>query len=261
MADIILRKDNGTITLTKDSRRLLVKTVSAGSGSGLPTTTGNDGYALIEVSGVGAWRPIKDSYIVPAFAISSFSAVASVVEVGASVVQPDFTAAYNRTPDTATLDDDEGSTQKDVISTPTSFFSDETFQKTANNDAVQFTLNADEAGDADSSNANISWQPRTYWGVGVDGLSTEADIEALANNALDNNRQRTFSVTAGAGEHIYYSYPESYGAGTFFVGGFEGGFELVSDSISVTNAEGVTQDYRLYKSTNPNLGTTTVQVV
>lgn len=226
----------------------------------LPPVTGNDGYAIIEVGSVAAFRPILEAYVVPAFAINSFAASTSVVETGASVVTPSFVASYNRTPDVATLDDDEGSPQKDVSGTPTAFSSDGTFAKTANNDSVLFTLGADEGVDSDSANASIAWRPRAYWGIGVDGLSTEADIEALANNALDNNRQRTFTVTAGAGEHIYYAYPTSYGAATFFVGGFEGGFDLVSDSISVTNANGVTQNYRLYKSTNPNLGTTTVQV-
>ena len=100
----------------------------------------------------------------------------------------------------------------------------------------------------------------TYWGVGPDGLSSEADIEGLANSALASSRGRTFTVTAGSGEHIYYAFPSSYGTPTFFVGGFEGGFELEASAVSVTNVNGVTQNYDLWKSTNANLGTTTVQV-
>lgn len=259
----ILRTGPRQFVIRQNKKRLTIRGFGGGGGDGLPPTTGNDGYALIELAGVGAWRPILEEYIVPTWAIDSFAAVAAVLEVGATAATPAFTASYNRLPlNSAILKDDEGSADKDVTSTPTAFSSDETYAKTANNDSVQFTLEAKEnAADTPvTRNTTIAWQPRTYWGVGPDGLSSEADIEGLANSALDNNRQRTFTVTAGATEHIYYAYPASYGAATFFVGGFEGGFVLVSDSISVTNAFGVTQNYRLYKSINANLGTTTVEV-
>jgi len=251
MAEIILKQDG----------KLVVQDVQVGgSNTGLPPTTGNDGFALIELSGIAAWRVIKESYVQANFAISTFSASASVVEVNQSIVTPAFTASYNRTPTTALLDDDEGSAQKDVTSTPTSFASNETFQKTANNDSVLFTLTADDGDTPVLSNTSISWRPRTFYGVDVDGLSTEGDIEGLANQQLDANRQITFIVTAGAGQHIYYAFPDSYGTPTFFVNGFEGGFILEADNVSVTNAFGNTQNYDLWKSTNANLGTTTVQV-
>lgn len=237
--------------------RLNVRAGGAGGG-GVPT--GNDGFALIELSSIAEFRPIKEEYIVPTFAVSSFAASTPVLEVGATATTPAFTAAYNRTPDTATLDDDEGSAQKDLVTPFASFASDENFTKTANNDVVQFTLGAVEDGDADAANTNISWQPRTFWGPDVDGLSTEADIEALANSALDSNRNRTFTVTAGAGEHIYYAFPSAYGTPVFTVGGFEGGFVLEAPAVSVTNANGVTQNYDLWKSVQPNLGATTVVV-
>lgn len=44
------------------------------------------------------------------------------------------------------------------------------------------------------------------------------------------------------------------------MGGFEGGFDLITSTLSITNAYGVTQNYRLYRSTNPSLGATTVTV-
>ena len=230
-------------------------------GSGLPSVTGNDGYALIEIGSDAQFRPIKESYIVPFFDIISFSITGgSVKEVGETINTPAFTASYNRTPTVATLKDNQANPDKDVSSTPTSFSSNYNFQKTVNNDTVQFTLEAEEDGEIDSQGLTVYWRPRTFYGVGVDGGNDEAFIEALANQQLDNNRNTTFTVTAGSGEHIYYAYPDAYGAATFTVGGFEGGFDLVSSTISVTNGFGVTQNYRLYKSTNPNLGTTTVTV-
>ncbi|MDB4278007.1 hypothetical protein N9917_00095 [Deltaproteobacteria bacterium] len=233
------------------------------AGTSLPALAGVQGAVLVEDPiGTLVFRRLTDTDIDPDFAISSFSASTGTVEVGSSVVTPSFTASYVRTPDTATLDDSDGTPQKDVIGTPTAFSSNGTFSETVLNASVTFTLAATETatGGSDSDNASITWSPRTFWGVDVDGLSTEADIEGLANSALDNNRNRTFTVSPGAGEHIYYAYPASYGAATFTVGGFTGGFVLVSATLSVTNPFGVTGDYRLYKSVNANLGATTVVV-
>lgn len=255
---LLLKKEAQSVVLKKDDRKLLIRTVRE-TVSDMPPVTGNDGFAVIEVGSVAAFRAIKEGWVVPTFAIGTFAPVASVVEVGATVATPAFTASYNRTPDTATLKDGVNP-DKDVTSTPAAFSSDETFVKTANNASQAFTLDAVEDGDPDSLGASILWQPRTFWGVDVDGLSTEADIEGLANSALDNNRNRTFTVTAGAGEHIYYAIPSSYGTPTFTIGGFEGGFVLEAAAVSVTNAEGVTQNYDLWKSVQPSLGATTVVV-
>jgi hypothetical protein len=49
-----------------------------GKGPFVPPTTGNDGYALIEVGGVFEFRPIKQAYIVPDFAVQGFSPSPSV---------------------------------------------------------------------------------------------------------------------------------------------------------------------------------------
>jgi hypothetical protein len=224
-------------------------------------TSGNDGYSLIEVAGQPAYRAIKESWIVPAFDITSFAIVGGGVnEVGDTIVTPSFTAAYNRTPTDAELSDNDGNPPKDVTSTPTAFSSDGTFVKTANNATVVFTLNAEEDGEVDARVATMYWRPLTMYGVSTStGPYDEAFIEALANQQLDNNRQTTFTVTAGANEYIFYAYPSAYGTGTFWVGGFEGGFSLVG-TISVTNAYGVTQNYYLYRSDNHSLGSTTVQV-
>jgi len=234
------------------------------TGSPLPPLAGVVGATLAEGPvGTLTFRQLLESEILPDWAITGFSPNTSVVEVSDTIATPGFTASYIRTPPTsALLDDSEGTPQKNVTATPVAFNSDGNFQKTSINASVTFTLTATDplTGNSANRNTSISWQPRTHWGVGVDGLSTEADIKALASSALDNNRNRTFTVNPGAGEHIYYAYPASYGAATFTVGGFVGGFVLVSAAISVTNAYGFTTNYRLYKSVAANLGSTTVVV-
>ncbi len=90
------------------------------------------------------------------------------------------------------------------------------------------------------------------------GTLTEAQAEGLANSSITNdNTQVWSSVTAGASEYIWFVFPKRLGTVTFFVGGFEGGFED-PQTLSITNANGWTEDYYAYRSTQANLGATIV---
>ena len=87
----------------------------------------------------------------------------------------------------------------------------------------------------------------------------EADIEGLANSEITNdNTQSWDSVTAGAGEYMLFAFPKRLGIPTFWVGGFEGGFES-PETVSVTNTNGWTEDYYAWRSENANLGATEVE--
>jgi hypothetical protein len=88
----------------------------------------------------------------------------------------------------------------------------------------------------------------------------ESDIEGLASSTISNTKGRTVSITAGSGQYLAYALPARLGSVTFFVGGFEGGFEA-AETVSITNVNGYTEDYRIYRSTQPNLGTTSLVVV
>jgi hypothetical protein len=206
------------------------------------------------------WTPTKLTLdmIDPAFTASLSGT--SALEVGQSIVTPAFTAAYPRTPDSVILTDTEGSPPKDVSSTPTAFSSDGTFVKNSYGGFVTFSIEATEYTFSKTASFTVSWLQRVYWDaadipVGYD----EAFIESLSNYAIASSRSRTFTVTAGATQHIHYCYRDAYGTGTFWVGGFEGGFELAA-TVSVENAYGFTENYRVYRSVQPNLGTTTVTV-
>lgn len=195
------------------------------------------------------------------FEISSFAAATTLVEVGASVVTPAFTAAYQSGPTTAaSLTDTEATPAKDVQSTPTAFTSNATFTKNAYAGFVTFTLTATKGVNVDTANSTITWGQKVFWGVSATGAHNEAFIEALSNSALALTVARTFTVTAGANQHIYYAFRSGYGTPTFTVGGFEGGFELAAAAVSVTNANGFTENYDVWRSVQTNLGTTTVTV-
>lgn len=211
-------------------------------------------------TGDPSWRQLSLDDLTPAFNASLSGG--GTLEVGQSVINPAFTASYTGGPATsATITDNDGNPAL-TLSTPfTAGTMPNTYVKTANNGSVSFTLSANKGVVNDTSQASYAWRPRCFYGVSSNASGNdEAFIEALASSQLQSSRSASLSVNAGSGEYIYYAFPASYGAATFTVGGFEGGFDLVSATISVTNAYGVTQDYRLYRSTNPSLGSTTVVV-
>jgi len=196
------------------------------------------------------------------FEILTFSLTGStLIEVGDTLTDPSFTATYQGTVDTASVIDDQGGASLDVSATPNAFTYSGVYTKNAYGATVRWTLDADDGlGGSDSATETKVWTQKVYWGVGAAGGGGEAFIKALANSALATSRSRTFTVTAGATDKIYYAYRSGYGDATFAVGGFVGGFFKVSDTISVTNSFGFTENYTLYESDNVDLGTTTVVV-
>ena len=86
----------------------------------------------------------------------------------------------------------------------------------------------------------------------------ESDVEGLVNSTVSNdNTQVWTSVTTGAGEYMLFAFPTRLGIPTFYVGGFEGGFEA-PETVSVTNLNGYAENYYVWRSTNSNLGATVV---
>jgi hypothetical protein len=106
-----------------------------------------------------------------------------------------------------------------------------------------------------------------YWGVDVDTSAAGwalADFETMCatgggskSTSTDITGAPQFTVTAGAGQYIWFCYPKRLGTVTFWVGGFEGGFQPV-ETVSLTNMNGWTEDYYCWRSTNANLGSTAV---
>ena len=83
-------------------------------------------------------------------------------------------------------------------------------------------------------------------------------INALTG-VLASSKARTFPADAGEGEHIVYIIPSSFGTPTFNVGGFDGGFKKAK-TIEHTNASGYKQNYDIWQSVQPSLGSTSVTV-
>ena len=124
-----------------------------------------------------------------------------------------------------------------------------------------YTLKVTDERDATAQKSTtISFVAGNYY-----GKSSITDTESI-NNAfilgltkrLSTNIKTKFTVTAEAGEYIYYAFPATNADPTFSVGGFDGGFDLVK-TFEFQNASGHTESYKVFRSTNPGLGETTVE--
>ena len=125
-----------------------------------------------------------------------------------------------------------------------------------------FTLTATDArGARDSQSTTIQFLNGRYYGIGNITNPDQCNntfIQGLTKT-LASSRITSFTVTAGSGQYIYFAIPSSFGTPSFFVGGFEGGFDKFK-TFSYTNPSNYAESYTVYKSTNSNLGTTTVEV-
>lgn len=131
---------------------------------------------------------------------------------------------------------------------------------------TSWTLTAKDSGSPSHSakqvtkTATLTFMSKIYYGAAsAPGTINSAFLLGLSNSELATSRAKTFTVNAGSGKYIWYAVPTSFGACSFNVGGFDGGFEPAT-TISHTNASGYTENYYVYRSTNANLGNTTVKV-
>lgn len=215
-----------------------------------------DGKGLSENDFTDEYRKLIDDLAYTAIAFASASATNATNEIGSTVTETVITWSFNKEPKTQTIK--FGSEVAEVLdkSIRSKTYSGKTI---TSNTSIVITA-TDERNAQASRTLNITFQPRAYWGVAQNKeIYDSADILALSESALTSTRTRNINVNAGEGEHIIYAIPSSFGTPTFKINGFEGGFVKVG-TINFTNVSGYSQNYDVYKSVNPNLGSTQVVV-
>jgi hypothetical protein len=120
-------------------------------------------------------------------------------------------------------------------------------------------LTAVGASNTATSNITLTFVNNVYYAGNTSASASENIGNIVTNAVLSNTRARTFTINAGTNEYIYYSYPSRLGTATFTVGGFEGGFSLISTETHI-NSLGFSESYYVYRSDNKSLGSTTVVV-
>lgn len=119
---------------------------------------------------------------------------------------------------------------------------------------MTYVLNVFDGKSMASKNVSVNFANQIYYGVAAN-LNNVASLSKI----LSNEKTRTISVHAGQGKYIVYAVPARLGNVAFSVNGFEGGFESPVTQL-LTNGSGYHEDYLVYRSTNANLGNTTVQI-
>ena len=182
--------------------------------------------------------------------ITSFTNNVGTVEVGSTVTDITFNWKLNKTAKTLKFEGES----LDVAAT-TKKLTGQTL--TANKN---FTLEMTDARDKKvSATTGVSFAYRAYWGTSTAATLDTAGVLGLASSTLTTSRACSITVTAGAGQYIYYAIPASFGTPKFVVGGFEGGFSKVA-TIDHTNASGATASYDIWRSDAVGLGDTTAVI-
>ena len=182
--------------------------------------------------------------------INSFGNNVNTVEMGATVTDITFNWTLSKTPKKLMFDAEEL-----TVTDKTKVLNGQSIKANKS-----FTLKAtDERDHTVSKSTGITFLNGIYYGVAVGESEINDDFLKKLTKKLQGAKATTFTVNAGAGQHIFYAVPSRYGACGFNVGGFDGGFTKVS-TFNFTNASGYAENYDVYKSDNANLGNTTVKV-
>lgn len=128
-------------------------------------------------------------------------------------------------------------------------------------DNKTWTLVAKDAkGNTDTAVTTAEFSNRICYGVSEAPANVNSNfVMGLSNFVMSSEKERTVTFTPGVNQYIYYAVPVSLGDCTFKVDGFDGGFEPAVVA-TVTNTSGYSEDYNVYRSTNPNLGKTEVVI-
>lgn len=252
--DSAITKDPNGIYFLSDSKTIYKGSVKYGSDVQYATSTD-----------AGIVKPSSDFDVAAdgtlslykAIAVNSISNNVNTQEKGKSISSVTVSWTTNKTPSSLSLSNDSStftpavSAKSQTITYATPLTSNATFTLTAK----------DARGAASSKSTYVSFLNGKYYGVGTVTSAasvTNSFVQGLTKQ-LASSRTGSFTVSAGTGQYIYFATPATFGTPAFFVGGFEGGFDLLS-TFSYTNPSGYTESYNVYKSTNAGLGSTTVEV-
>ena len=126
---------------------------------------------------------------------------------------------------------------------------------------MTYTLTATGNG-TPTATAVDRWGFDVYHGAAA-AVTTEANIKALATDVLSQSRSvPNYPAVSTGTDYDWFCIPSSFGTPTFtdVTTGFAVPF-VMTGTVSVTNANGVTVNYDIWRSTNPGIGTSGTIVI
>lgn len=123
-----------------------------------------------------------------------------------------------------------------------------------------FTLSVSDGENSASSSVSYKFLNNIFWGSAAAAETYDsAFISALSNKKLASAVKGTYSFNIASGEYGFWAVPSNMTISSVWIGGFE---VTVDDlgTVSYTNAQGYTRDYKLYKTGKSGLGAISAEI-
>ena len=123
-----------------------------------------------------------------------------------------------------------------------------------------FTLSVSDGENSASSSVSYKFLNNVFWGSASTAETYDsAFISALSNKKLASAVKGTYSFNIASGKYGFWAVPSNMTISSVWIGGFE---VTVDDlgTVSYTNAQGYTRDYKLYKTGKSGLGAISAEI-
>lgn len=191
----------------------------------------------------------KIYYVNPSCSLS-VSPTGGTFEMGTTITAPiEFTWTVNKEITSQTLTDCTIELEDRTATYDTDITSDKTF-----------TLSISDGQNSATSSVSYKFLNNVFWGSAptVDEYDSTF-ISVLSNKKLTNSLKGTYSFNVEAGEYGFWAVPSNMTISTVWIGGFEVTVEDLG-TVSYTNAQGYTRDYKLYKTGQSGLGSISAEI-
>ena len=123
-----------------------------------------------------------------------------------------------------------------------------------------FTLSVSDGENSASSSVSYKFLNNIFWGSASAAETYDsAFIRALSNKKLASAVKGTYSFNIASGEYGFWAVPSNMTISSVWIGGFEVTVDNLG-TVSYTNAQGYTRDYKLYKTGKSGLGSISAEI-
>ena len=239
------------ILSTDDNGNVVLKNGGSGEGTAETTTYTNadyPDYTNVDLALDALFAKVY--YVKPTCSLSATPS-GGTFEMGTTISAPiTFTWTTNKAITSQTL---TGCTLADASVRTSIYNTNVTADKT-------FTLSVSDGENSTSSSVSYKFLNNVFWGSASTAETYDsAFISALSNKKLASTVKGTYSFNIASGEYGFWAVPSNMTISSVWIGGFE---VTVDDlgTVSYTNSQGYTRDYKLYKTGKASLGAISAEI-
>lgn len=224
---------------------------TGGSGTAEDTTYTNENFPQYDNVDLALDALFNKVYYVKPTCSLSASPNGGTFEMGTTITTPiTFTWTTNKDITSQTL---TGCILADASVRTATYNTNVTSDKT-------FTLSVSDGENSASSSVSYKFLNNIFWGSAPTAeIYDSAFISALPNKKLASAVKGTYSFNIASGEYGFWAVPSNMNISTVWIGGFEVTVDDL-ETVSYTNAQGYTRDYKLYKTGKASLGAISAEI-